>query len=72
MALSASLRAFGDHVGLAPLILVVSLAAMFGGASPVPGGIGVVDAGLVLGLTAAEVREVDATAAAFIQRLVTS
>jgi uncharacterized membrane protein YbhN (UPF0104 family) len=72
LALSASLRAFGDHVSLASLILVISVSAMFGGASPVPGGMGVVEAGLILGLTATGVAEVDATAAVFIQRLFSS
>jgi uncharacterized membrane protein YbhN (UPF0104 family) len=72
LALSASLRAFGDHLSLATLILVISLAAMFGGVSPVPGGMGVVEAGLILGLTAAGISEVDATAAVFIQRLFSS
>ncbi len=72
MALSVSLRAFGDHLRLPILIVVITLAAMIGGASPSPGGMGVVEAGLILGLTAAGVGEADATAAVFIQRLFTS
>ena len=40
--------------------------------SALAGGIGVVEAGLILGLTAAGVSEADATAAVFIQRLFTS
>jgi glycosyltransferase 2 family protein len=72
MALSVSLRAFGDHLQLPVLIVVIRLAAMIGGASPSPGGMGVVEAGLILGLTAAGVGEADATAAVFIQRLFTS
>ena len=72
LALGASLRAFGDHLSLATLILVIALASMVGGISPVPGGMGVVEAGLILGLTAAGVHESDATAAVFIQRLFTS
>jgi glycosyltransferase 2 family protein len=39
---------------------------------PVAGGIGVVEAGMILGLTAAGVSEADATAAVFIQRLFSS
>jgi uncharacterized membrane protein YbhN (UPF0104 family) len=54
------------------LIVVIRLAAVIGGASPSPGGMGVVEAGLILGLTAAGVSEADATAAVFIQRLFTS
>jgi glycosyltransferase 2 family protein len=72
MALSVSLRAFGDHLRLPVLIVVIRLAAMIGGASPSPGGMGVIEAGLILGLTAAGVAEADATAAVFIQRLFTS
>src|SRR5580693_103642 len=63
MALSVSLRAFGDHLNLPTLYLVVFLAGIIGGISPSPGGMGVVEAGMILGLTAAGV---------FIQRLFTS
>ncbi len=72
LALAASLRAFGDHLSLPTLIVVITLASMIGGVSPVPGGMGVVEAGLILGLTAAGISESDATAAVFIQRLFTS
>jgi glycosyltransferase 2 family protein len=72
MALSVSLRAFGDHVNLPTLYLVIFLAGIVGGISPSPGGMGVVEAGMILGLTAAGVSEADATAAVFIQRLFTS
>ena len=72
MALSVSLRAFGDHLRLPILIVVITLAALIGGIAPSPGGLGVVEAGMILGLTAAGVAEADATAAVFIQRLFTS
>ncbi len=72
MALSVSLRAFDDHLRLPTLIVVITLAAFIGGISPTPGGMGVVEAGLILGLTAAGISEADATAAVFIQRLFTS
>jgi glycosyltransferase 2 family protein len=72
MALSVSLRAFGDHLRLPVLIVVIVLAAVVGGVAPSPGGLGVVEAGMILGLTAAGVSEADATAAVFIQRLFTS
>jgi uncharacterized membrane protein YbhN (UPF0104 family) len=72
MALSVSLRAFGDHLRLPILIVVITLAGIIGGIAPSPGGMGVVEAGLILGLTAAGVSEADATAAVFIQRLFTS
>ena len=72
MALSVSLRAFNDHLRLPVLIVVIMLAATIGGVSPTPGGLGVVEAGMILGLTAAGVSEADATAAVFIQRLFSS
>ena len=72
LALAASLRAFGDHLSLATLIIVITLASMIGGIAPVPGGMGVVEAGMILGLTAAGISESDATAAVFIQRLFSS
>jgi glycosyltransferase 2 family protein len=72
MALSVSLRAFGDHLNLPTLYLVIFLAGIIGGIAPSPGGMGVVEAGMILGLTAAGVSEANATAAVFIQRLFTS
>jgi uncharacterized protein (TIRG00374 family) len=72
MALSVSLRAFDDHLRLPVLIVVITLAGIIGGISPAPGGMGVAEAGMILGLTAAGVSEADATAAVFIQRLFTS
>jgi uncharacterized protein (TIRG00374 family) len=72
MALSVSLRAFGDHLRLPTLIVVIGVAALIGAVAPVAGGLGVVEAGMILGLTAAGVPEADATAAVFIQRLFSS
>jgi uncharacterized membrane protein YbhN (UPF0104 family) len=72
MTLSVSLRAFGDHLNLPTLYVVIFLAGIIGGISPSPGGMGVVEAGMILGLTAAGISESDATAAVFIQRLFTS
>ena len=72
LALGAALHAFGDHLGLATLIVVLTLGSMLGGVSPVPGGMGVVEAGMILGLTAAGINETDAVAAVFVQRLFTA
>jgi uncharacterized membrane protein YbhN (UPF0104 family) len=72
LALGTSLRAFGDHLSLPTLLIVITLASVIGGVAPVPGGMGVVEAGLILGLTAAGIPEADATAAVFIQRLFTA
>ena len=72
LALGASLHAFGEHLSLATLFIVITLASMLGGVSPVPGGMGVVEAGMILGLTAAGIPETEAVAATFVQRLFTS
>ncbi len=72
LSLGAALHAFGDSLGLAELLVVLTLASMLGGISPVPGGMGVVEAGMILGLTAAGINESDAVAAVFVQRLFTA
>jgi uncharacterized membrane protein YbhN (UPF0104 family) len=72
LALGAALHAFGDHLPLATLIVVLTTASIVGGVSPVPGGMGVVEAGMILGLTSAGLSQTDAVAATFIQRLVTA
>ena len=72
MALGAALHAFGDHLSLAVIIVVLTLGSMLGGVSPVPGGMGVVEAGMIFGLTAAGIGESVAVAAVFVQRLFTA
>jgi uncharacterized protein (TIRG00374 family) len=44
-------RAFGEHVALSELILINTVVTLFAGLLPVPGGVGVSEAGLSLGLT---------------------
>jgi uncharacterized protein (TIRG00374 family) len=72
LALGASLHAVGEHASLATLITVNTLAAMIGGAVPVPGGAGVIEAGLIAGLTSAGIPQDQAVAAVLIQRLFTA
>ncbi len=72
MALGTALHAFDQHLGLAQLLIVLTLASMVGGLSPVPGGMGVVEAGMILCLTAAGIPQTEAVAATFVQRLFTS
>ncbi|MGO8824415.1 MAG: lysylphosphatidylglycerol synthase transmembrane domain-containing protein [Acidimicrobiales bacterium] len=72
LALGAALHAFGQHLSLATIFIVITIASMLGGVSPVPGGMGVVEAGMILGLTAAGIPETDAVAATFVQRMFTS
>jgi glycosyltransferase 2 family protein len=72
LALGASLHAVGQRASLATLITVTTLAAIVGGAVPVPGGAGVVEAGMIAGLTAAGIPQDQAVAAVLIQRLFTA
>jgi uncharacterized protein (TIRG00374 family) len=72
LALGASLHAVGEEASLATLLVVITAASMIGGTVPVPGGAGVVEAGLIAGLTGAGVPEDAAVAAVFIQRLFTA
>ena len=72
LALGASLHAVGERASIATLITVNTLAAIVGGAVPVPGGAGVVEAGLIAGLTSAGIPQEQAVAAVFIQRLFTA
>ena len=72
LSLGASLHAVGEHTSIATLITVNTLAAIIGGAVPVPGGAGVVEAGLIAGLTSAGIPQEQAVAAVFIQRLFTA
>jgi glycosyltransferase 2 family protein len=69
LALGASLHAVGEQVSIATLFVVNMAAGLIGGAVPVPGGAGVVEAGLIAGLTSAGVPQSQAVAAVFIQRL---
>jgi uncharacterized membrane protein YbhN (UPF0104 family) len=57
---------------LATLITVNTLAAIIVGAVPVPGGAGVIEAGLIAGLTSAGIPQDQAVAAVLIQRLFTA
>jgi len=72
LALGTSLHAFGDHLSLPTIIVVITIGSMLGGISPVPGGMGVVEAGMILGLTAAGIQNDVAVSAVFLQRLFTS
>lgn len=72
LALGAALHAVGERAGIVTLLVVITMASMIGGAVPVPGGAGVVEAGLIAGLTRAGVPQDQAVAAVFIQRLFTA
>ena len=72
LSLGASLHAVGQQASLATIITVITLASIVGGAVPVPGGIGVVEAGMIAGLTSAGIPQAQAVAAVFIQRMFTA
>jgi uncharacterized protein (TIRG00374 family) len=71
-SLGASLHAVGQHASIATLICVNTLAAVIGGIIPVPNGAGVVEAGLIAGLSSAGIPQDQAVAAVLIQRVFTS
>jgi glycosyltransferase 2 family protein len=71
-ALGTSLHAVGERASVPTLLVVITLASIVGGAVPLPGGLGVVEAGLIAGLTSAGVPQDQAVAAVFIQRLFTA
>jgi uncharacterized protein (TIRG00374 family) len=70
-ALAACVRAFGVEVDLAEALVVYVVASLFGGFMPVPGGIGVMEAALTVGLVAVGVDESVALGAAITFRIVT-
>ena len=72
LVLDAALRAYGTSLPFADLIIINCLAALIGGLAPVPGGMGVVEAGLIGGMTAAGVPQSEAVAATFTARLFTT
>lgn len=69
--LGACLHAFGGEARLSQLILVNTLVSLFAGLMPVPGGVGVAEAGYVAGLQAIGVPSAVAVSAALAYRLVT-
>jgi len=72
LVLDAALHAYGASLPLLQLILINSLASVIGGMAPVPGGMGVIEAGLIGGMTAAGVPQSIAVAATFTHRLFTA
>ena len=72
LVLEAALHAYGESLPLLQVILINSLASLLGGMAPVPGGMGVVEAGLIGGFTAAGIPQTQAVAATFTARLFTA
>ena len=71
LTLGASVRAFGADASLADLLLVNTGVSLLGGLVPIPGAIGVAEAGLTAGLTAVGVPPSAAMAAALVHRMAT-
>ena len=68
IALGACVRAFHTEVPLTSLVLINTVVSLFAGLLPIPGGMGVSEAGLTIGLTAAGLPNEIAFAAAIAYR----
>jgi uncharacterized membrane protein YbhN (UPF0104 family) len=71
ITLGCALHAYGASLSLAMLIVINTVAGILGGLAPVPGGIGVIEAGLIAGFVAAGVPSTVAVAATITARLFT-
>jgi uncharacterized protein (TIRG00374 family) len=69
--LGVCLEAFGYSASMSQLVLINSVVCLFGGLMPVPGNIGVAEAGYTLGLRAIGIPSVEAVSVAIAFRLVT-
>jgi len=72
ITLSVALLAFGQHLSIWTLLLINTVAALFGGLAPVPGGMGVIEGAIIAGLTAAGIPQPQAAAATMAYRLVSA
>jgi uncharacterized protein (TIRG00374 family) len=70
-ALGLCVRAVGGEVGFGELVFINTVVSLFAGMAPVPGGIGVTEAGLIAGLTAVGVDQDTAVAAVIVYRMCT-
>ncbi|MBK9739857.1 MAG: flippase-like domain-containing protein [Actinobacteria bacterium] len=71
IVLGLCLTAFGQEAALSQLILINTAVSLFAGLMPVPGGVGVAEAGLTAGLTAIGIPSSIAISTAIAFRLVT-
>jgi uncharacterized protein (TIRG00374 family) len=71
IVLGLCLRAFGESASLASLILINTFVSLFAGFMPVPGGMGVAEAGYTAGLVALGIPNAVAMSTALTFRLVT-
>lgn len=71
IVLGLCLKAFGQSATLAQLVLVNTFVTLFAGFMPVPGGVGVAEAGYTAGLVAIGIPEAAATSTAIAYRAIT-
>jgi uncharacterized membrane protein YbhN (UPF0104 family) len=71
LCLGSCLKAYGGHLSLATLVVINTGASTVANATPVPGGMGVAEAGLTAGLTAAGIPSTIAVAAVMTHRILT-
>ncbi len=72
VALMAALRSVGGSASFASLIVLCTAASFFGGVSPIPGGMGVMEATYISGLTLLGIPEDIAIGATLLYRLCTT
>ena len=72
LTLQCALHVYGASLPIMELVVINTFASLIGGIAPVPGGMGVIEAGLIAGFTAAGVPENTAIAATFTARLFTA
>ena len=71
ITLGCALKAYGASLPIGELLVINTLASLLGGLAPVPGGMGVIEAGLIAGFTAAGVPDTTAVAATLTARMFT-
>jgi uncharacterized membrane protein YbhN (UPF0104 family)/tRNA A-37 threonylcarbamoyl transferase component Bud32 len=71
VVLGLCLKAFGYRLNLAQLLLVYNVVSLFAGFMPVPGGVGVAEAGYTAGLVALGIPQTAAMTTAIMFRMVT-
>jgi len=69
--LGLSVSALGGDVAFVDLLVINTMVSLFAGVMPVPGGIGVTEAGFTVGLVAAGLPQEQAFAAAILTRILT-
>jgi uncharacterized membrane protein YbhN (UPF0104 family) len=72
ITLDCALRVYGASLPIMELVVINTFASLIGGIAPVPGGMGVIEAGLIAGFTAAGIPENTAIAATFTARAFTA